>query len=276
VLGWGSGVTVGSVLQGNVKHVTAVELEPAVVEASQLFNAVNHAPLSDPRLRLFEDDARHILLAADDTYDVIISEPSHPWVSGVANLFTHDFYQLAARRLRPDGVMAQWVQSYQISFATYRTLLATFQSVFPEVAVFFTPGTTDTILIGSRQPLRLEDLATRWDNAGSRRELARIELQRPEHLLAGLVLHGDAIRRLTHEAPLNTDDNMRVEFGAIAGMIEKDLQVWTELERIGIAPESALRDPYALLNSRDRVQALIAGLTLMERRTNNYEALLRQ
>jgi spermidine synthase len=273
VLGWGSGVTVGSVLQGAVRRVTAVELEPAVVEASHLFNTVNHDPLRDPRLRLYEDDARHILLAADDTYDVIISEPSHPWVSGVASLFTQDFYRIAASRLRPGGVMAQWVQSYQISFDTYRTLLATFQSVFPEVLVFFTPGTTDTVLIGSRQPLQLEDLERRWNVAGMRRELARADLQRPEHLLAGLVLHGAALRRLVGDAPLNTDDNMRVEFGAVAGMIEQDLQVWTELERVGVAPETALSDPYALLASRDRLDALIAGLRVMQRRTKGYEML---
>jgi spermidine synthase len=274
VLGWGSGVTVGSALQGDVERITAVELEPAVVEASQLFTHINHDPLSDPRVRLFEDDARHILLAADDTYDVIISEPSHPWVSGVANLFTQDFYQLAAQRLRADGVMAQWVQSYQISFDTYRTLLATFQSVFPEVAVFFTPGTTDTILIGSRQPLRLAQLGAKWSRPATQRELARIELHRPEHLLAGLVLHGEKLRSLTRDVPLNTDDNVRVEFGAIAGMIAKNLQVWTELERIGVAPETALPDPYALLGDRDRLTALIKGLELMERRTKAYEGVL--
>src|SRR5262249_6033916 len=129
VLGWGSGVTVGSVLTArSVVRVTAPELEPAVVEASRFFEHVNHEPLRDPRLRLFEDDARQVLLASPDTYDVVISEPPHPWATGVANLFTRDFYRLVDARLRPHGVCAQWVRKYQISYDTFRSILASFQS----------------------------------------------------------------------------------------------------------------------------------------------------
>ena len=105
----------------------------------RLFEHINYQALDDSRLRLYEDDARHMLLASEDTYDVILSEPSHPWVTGVSNLFTREFFQLARVRLRPDGVFAQWVQAYEISFETYRTILATFQSVFPEVFVFVPP-----------------------------------------------------------------------------------------------------------------------------------------
>src|SRR5439155_1278553 len=88
VVGWGSGVTVGSALASPARRVTAAEIEPAVVEASRLFLHGNHDPLADPRLRLYADYARHILLAADERYDVIVSEPPHPWVTGVANIFT--------------------------------------------------------------------------------------------------------------------------------------------------------------------------------------------
>src|SRR5439155_1215746 len=106
VVGWGSGVTVGSALASPVRHVTAAEIEPAVVEASRFFVHVNHDPQRDPRLRLYEDDARHILPASDETYDWVISEPPHPWAMGVANIFTQDFYRLVDRRLRDGGVFA--------------------------------------------------------------------------------------------------------------------------------------------------------------------------
>ncbi|HEY3187003.1 MAG TPA: fused MFS/spermidine synthase, partial [Solirubrobacteraceae bacterium] len=135
IVGWGSGVTVGSATRSPAREITAVELEPAVVEASRLFEHVNNHPGQDPRVRLYVDDARHILLASTDVYDVIVSEPPHAWVTGVANLFTRDFYALAASRLEPDGVFAQWLQTYQISWDAYRSILASFQSVFPEVMV---------------------------------------------------------------------------------------------------------------------------------------------
>ena len=99
VVGWGSGVSVGSAARTATGQVTAVELEPAVVEGSAFFRHVNLDPLRNPRVRLYEDDARHILVASDDRYDVVLNEPSHPWVAGVANLFTRDYYELVARRL---------------------------------------------------------------------------------------------------------------------------------------------------------------------------------
>src|SRR6185436_10588174 len=98
------------------------------------------------------DDARHILVASDERYDVVLNEPSHPWVAGVANLFTRDYYELVARRLEPDGVLGTWIQSYQIAPDTYRSLLATLQSVFPEVLLSPPPGTANTIPLPARKP----------------------------------------------------------------------------------------------------------------------------
>jgi spermidine synthase len=115
VVGWGSGVSIGSAARTATGQVTAVELEPAVVEASGFFQHVNLDPLRNPRVRLFEDDARHILVASDERWDVVLNEPSHPWVAGVANLFTRDYYELVARRLEPDGILGTWIQSYQIA-----------------------------------------------------------------------------------------------------------------------------------------------------------------
>jgi spermidine synthase len=281
IVGWGSGVTAGAALQSPVRRITAVELEPAVVEASRWFDDANHRARSDRRVTLFEDDARHILLAAAESYDVIVSEPPHPWVAGVANLFTRDFYALAARRLRPDGVFVQWLQSYEIAFETYRAIVATLQSVFPDVMVFNPPGSSDTILVASRQPLRidLDALEARWRHPQVKAELARVGLDAPAGVLAGLAIAPDGVRRLAEGGRINTDDNMYVEFRGPRDTIRDPYQTAREtlaaLTRYHTPVEDALVDPDALLGDRARLDALIAALRAANRPTDRYEARLR-
>jgi spermidine synthase len=280
VVGWGSGVTVGSAAHTATGRVTAVELEPAVVEASAFFQHVNLDPLRNPRVRLFEDDARHILVASDETWDVVINEPSHPWVAGIANLFTRDYYGLVARRLEPDGVLATWLQTYQVATDTYRSLLGTLLSVFPEVLLFHSPGTSDTILLAARQPfvVDLAELDRRFAAGETRAELARVGVEGPEHVLAMLYLGTDAAKRYAAGAPLNTDDNMYVEFRgprdrerAATGDLGS---VLGELDSRAPPSETLLRDPQALLGDPKRLKSLIAGLRRVARETARYEALL--
>jgi len=273
VVGWGSGVTVGSALASPVRHVTAAEIEPAVIEASRFFLHVNHDPLRDPRLRLYEDDARHILLASDDAYDVIISEPPHPWAMGVANIFTQDFYRLVDRRLRDDGVFAQWLQKYQISLDTYRSILAALQSVFPEVVAFNLGASMDSVLIGSRRPLRLDvaELDRRWNGP----ELGRVGLHTTEDFLARFLLGPGAVRALVEGARVNTDNNMYVEFNGPRDMVlAVGADTFSAVEQRVSPVEEILADPRALLASRERLERLIAALRRLEKPTERYERLL--
>src|SRR5687767_9140344 len=159
VVGFASGVTVGSILQSPIQSLECVELEPATVNGSRFFEHVNNRPLNDPRMRLIIDDARTYLRVTPTRYDMIVSEPSHPWVPGVANLFTKEFFTLGRDRLSEDGVFVQWVQIYQLSTDSFRSVLATFHEVFPYVQVFRVEGATkgkDLILIGSKTPLTLD------------------------------------------------------------------------------------------------------------------------
>ena len=112
VIGLGSGVTADAVLATReVQRVDVVEISAEVAEASAFFDRENHGVLKKPAVRLLIGDGRSHLRLSDAQYDVIISEPPHPWVAGVANLFTRDFYRIAHQRLREAGVFTQWLQT---------------------------------------------------------------------------------------------------------------------------------------------------------------------
>jgi spermidine synthase len=214
IVGYGSGVSVGSMLQSEIKALECVELEPAVVEAGRFFNHVNNQPLNDPRLRLIIDDARTYLRVNPTRYDMIVSEPSHPWVPGVANLFTQEFFELGRSRLKDDGVFVQWVQIYQLSIESLRSVLATYKSVFPHVLVFRVEGEAkgkDLILVGSRQPLTLERVEERMQDARVAQELSRIKINSPSDLESWFVCDETRLSPALEGAVINTDDNMRVE-----------------------------------------------------------------
>ena len=194
IVGFATGVTVGSMLESPIKSVTCVELEPATVEASRFFEHVNKYPLNDPRTKLVIDDARSFLRVTPNRYDIIVSEPSHPWVPGVANLFTQEFFTLGRDRLNDDGIFVQWVQIYQLSTESLRSVLATYQSVFPHVLMFRYVGVNkgkDLLLVGSKQPLSVDHMS------GDARNWFVCDETKLGPAVAG--------------AKINTDDNMHIE-----------------------------------------------------------------
>ncbi len=215
VIGLGSGVSVGAALRHPLRRVTVVELERAVVTASRLFEHVNGRPLADPRTRLVINDARNFLLLTSDRFDVIVSEPSNPWVTGAASLFTRDFFELARARLQPGGVFGQWLQLYSLTPETLRTVVATFQAVFPHTVVFQTIN-QDTLLIGSPAPFGVDfaALERRLGADAVRADLGRVGLREPADLFAWLLLDVEDVTRFARGAELNTDDNARLEFTA--------------------------------------------------------------
>ena len=214
IVGFATGVTAGSVLQSPIESVQCVEIEPAAVASSRYFEHVNNKPLIDPRLRLIVDDARTYLRVNPETYDLIISEPSHPWVPGVANLFTREFFTLGRERLRDDGVFVQWLQIYQLSTGSLRSVLATFHEVFPHVAVFRVHGAAkgkDLILLGSRAPLTFDRISERMSNPRVAADLARVGIKTSDDVRAGFVCDEAQLGPAVAGAVINTDDNMHVE-----------------------------------------------------------------
>ncbi len=215
VIGLGSGVSSGSALRHPVRALTVVELEPAVVRASRLFDDVNRRPLEDPRARLVTTDARSFLRLTRNRFDVVISEPSNPWMTVAASLFTEDFFQLVRARMRPGGVFAQWLQLYSLTPETLRTLVATFTSVFPETVIFRT-SRADLVLVGSLEPISAdyERLAGRLRHPSVAADLGQIGVRSVGELLARLLLDVEDVARFSTGTRLNTEDNARVEFQA--------------------------------------------------------------
>lgn len=188
VVGLASGVTAGEALAAGARSVVAIEIEPAVVEAAALFAHVNHDVLEDPRATVVIDDARAWLSRPGPRHAVLISEPSNPWLTGVSNLFTLEYWTLARARLRDDGVFCQWVQLYALPPTALRSIVRTFLEVFPNTWLFETIPGADALLIAAPAL--------------------------PEGLPIQPLLGPAELRALAGVAPLNTDDRPWVEFEA--------------------------------------------------------------
>jgi spermidine synthase len=226
LIGYASGVTAGAILQYPVKRLDVVELEPAIMEGSVYFNHVNHKPLSDRRLRLLTDDGRNFLAASAGKYDVIVNEPSNPWITGVSNLFTREYFEIGKRRLKPDGIFCTWAQAYEISPRSIKIIYRTFAEVFPHVCAFSSePLSSDTFLIGSLRPLRpdIRRLRRAFAIPTVGREMARAKIERADDLLSLLLLGPGEVRAFTMGSPVNTDDNALIEFKAPQDMFDHKL-----------------------------------------------------
>src|SRR5438045_6347493 len=149
VIGLGSGVTLGSAMATSlVQHADVVEISPEVVAASELFSTENDDVLHTPGVHLVVGDGRSHLQLTTRRYDVIVSEPSNPWMAGVAALFTREFFEAARSRLKPEGLLCQWAHTYDISPDDLQSIVRTFQSVFPPGTMLLV-GESDLLLIGT-------------------------------------------------------------------------------------------------------------------------------
>jgi len=236
-----------------IERMDVVEIEPAVVEASRYFVRENHDVLRDRRTRLIVADARNFLLTAPGAYDVIASEPSNPWIGGVAALFSREFFTLARERLRPGGVMAQWVHGYSLAPEDLGMIVATFRSVFPATSVWqVAPG--DYLLIGRTQaaPLDLNAIKARWAELGGVREDFQQMRFDDWRSVLGFFLLGEAdVARMPGDR-INTDDWLGLEFSAPRGLLLDTMEAnYQALARFrtsvlpALTPDSAAEIAYA-------------------------------
>ncbi|HHO50113.1 MAG TPA: hypothetical protein ENK18_04385, partial [Deltaproteobacteria bacterium] len=286
VIGLASGITAGAVsLIPDVQRLDVVELEPAIEQASRFFGAYNHDILDDPRVTLIHNDGRnHVLLSEPHSYDVIVSEPSNPWISGVSNLFTQEFLQLGKTRLKPGGVWSQWVQMYGMGADDLRTLLKTFAEVYPYVIVYATIEDADLVLIGSDEPLQPSELSAAhllgWPRVAE--QLSEVGIDDPLDLIALFQLDRDVMVELGEGVPLNTDDNMIIEYSAPLHLhLDTQDENMSLLLEHAIVPRAAVGfDPEALAQLartyHDRGDVVRAVSTMAEAVKRSVDPALRE
>jgi spermidine synthase len=218
VIGFGSGVTTGAAtVFPETVRVDCIEIESAVLGAAPFFRELNRESYDHPKVKLMEGDARNFLNVTEESYDIIISEPSNPWIAGVGSLFTEEFYALAASTLKPDGVFAQWLQLYALPLEDVQMVLAEFQRQFPEVSIWDV-GNNDLIILGSREPLRMDTERMRRivanDESVHRDFREHLALQDPLGIFASFIMSSESVRQFSRTADRNTDDRPLLEFHA--------------------------------------------------------------
>ncbi len=261
VIGFGSGMTVSTLARyPEVERIDCVEIEPAVVRAAPYLETLNRGVLRDPRLHVTLDDARNFLLTTRNRYDLIISEPSNPWIAGVATLFTAEYYRAARARLEPGGVFVQWVQAYSLYPEDLRMVLSTFVPEFAQVTLWH--GDAPDLLLLARNdpaPLRLDRLRALWSNDTLRSDYQTIGLREPAGIVAFFLLDDADLRRFATDSRRNTDDRTLLEYRAPRALLAKRLE--DKNRRAILEYQSALlpRD----LPPEERVSALEAAAAAM-------------
>ena len=171
VIGIGTGLTTHTLLQSlSMERVETIEIESAMAEAARGFLPRNGAAFADPRGTLHIDDAKSFFSTHSRRYDLIVSEPSNPWVSGVSGLFTREFYRRVRGHLNPGGLLAQWMQLYEIDASLVASVLRAVGEEFPHYAVF-APSDHDLLTVASESPIPLPSQSRVFEDPGLAKEL---------------------------------------------------------------------------------------------------------
>jgi spermidine synthase/tetratricopeptide (TPR) repeat protein len=294
IIGCGSGITAGTAtLYREVKRIDLIEIEEAVVGAARLFAASNYAVLPDParghggnpRLSLVIQDARHYCAVTPKRYDVVISEPSNPWMSGPSHLFTQEHFRNIRRVLKEGGLAIQWCNTYSMTPELVYSVIKSFREEFRHALVLcYTTVPGDCFILGSDRPLvfDVDRMRERYARPEVRRDLERIGYTTFTHLFSFLVLQEDDLDRNLGKRPgrgvlaaslgripFNTDDFPYVEFEAPASLHRPDTEI--EILRMIFGVRDHLFPPFL----QDADEALRA-LNLCPRLTacNRYVGLL--
>lgn len=253
VIGFGTGVTARALAAvPGMTRVKILEIEPAVIAMDSLFYSVNDSVLRRSTVQFVTDDARSGLQLDRNSYDVIVSEPSNPWIAGIATLYTPEFFRIARSRLSDSGVFCQWIQLYQLPLPVVAGIVRSIHQVFPHVHVWF-GGTSDLIVLASPRPLSYDRawLDRLFGPGGSMAGLGRewLNVDAPEQVL-GRYLLGDSgtaklIARATFE---HSDDRPRLEFVAARRFLDPDddtYDVFDSLMQLGSRADGT--SPLAIL-----------------------------
>jgi spermidine synthase len=174
IVGCGAGVTAGSFLvHPDIEKVVICEIEPLIPKVvARYFGKENYNVVYDPRVKIVYDDARHYVLTTSEKFDIITSDPIHPWVKGAATLYTKEYFEMCRRHLNPGGLVTQWVPLYESNSEVVKSEIATFFAAFPNGTIWSNDedgSGYDTVLLGQTSPMKI-DVDELQGAIGSRRE----------------------------------------------------------------------------------------------------------
>ncbi len=228
IVGCGAGVTAGSfVVYPSVTRIVICEIEPLIPPAAnRYFGVENYGVMEDPRVEIVYDDARHFILTTDEKFDIITSDPIHPWVKGAAALYSQEYFQLCQQRLEPGGIVTQWVPLYETNEAAAKSQLGTFFQVFPDGTVW---GNTldgegyDVVLLGQLGPnsidvAGLQARLEREDYTAVLLSLGETNQASAIRLLSTYAGRGRDLVPWTRDAQINQDRNLRLQYLAGLGL----------------------------------------------------------
>lgn len=226
VVGFGAGVTAGSfTLYPSITRIVICEMEPLVPPAAtRYFQRQNYDVLHDPRAQVVYDDARHFILTSPEKFDIITSDPIHPWVKGSATLYSQEYFQLVKDHLNPGGLVTQWVPLYETDLNTVKSEIATFFSVFPDGTIWGNEnggGGYDIVLLGQAGEAKIDfdGLEQRLASADYRlvaRSLSDVGFQSAIGLLTTYAGRGPDLKPWLAGAEVNRDGNLRLQY--LAGL----------------------------------------------------------
>jgi len=268
IIGFGAGVTAGTFTRyPEVERIVIVEIEPAVPELSSVyFKAENYDVAHDPRTEIIIDDGRHFLATTDETFDVITTDPIHPWVKGAAALYTTEFYDRVKARLNPGGLITQWVPLYESDEDAVKSQVATFLQAFPEGSLWNSQENLfgyDLTLLGHVGPLRINGREVRarvGGNPAVRASLGEVGIGGLVNLLELYSGNRSDVAAWLADAQINRDRNLRLEYLAGTAL---DVHIatriyWHMIDRIAYPsalfdleeePEAILRDYFRGVNA---------------------------
>jgi spermidine synthase len=253
VIGYGTGVT-AHVLAAvpSVARLKVVELEPSVMQMDSFFVGVNGSVLARPGVRVVIDDARSAFQLDRERYDVIVSEPSNPWVAGVATLYTPEFFRIARARLSADGVFCQWIQLYQLPLPIVAGIVRNLRVVFPHVHVWF-GGSADLVVLASPRPINYDRswLTSLLGPGGQLNAMSRewLSIDNTDQYFGRMLLGDSGVTRLMERANLEHSDNQpRLEFVAARRFLDPGAAAYAVFDSlIQLGKGDAGTAPFALL-----------------------------
>jgi spermidine synthase len=222
IVGCGAGVTAGTfTITPGVTNITICEMEPLVPHiAATYFNEENFGVVTDPRTKIIFDDARHYIFTTHDKFDIITSDPIHPWVKGSATLYTKEYFELVKSHLNPGGIVTQWVPLYESNSAVVKSEIATFFEVFPEGTIWSNDENGkgyDVVLLGQAGETKinldkLEQRLTQPEFSEVVTSLKSIGFSTATDLFATFAGNAQDLAPWLADAEINHDWNLRLQY----------------------------------------------------------------